>query len=70
MTRRELRDEVITLLIAGHETVASALTWTFYLLAQHPPAWERLRTEVQSVLGGRLPTDRRSTAPGVHRAGL
>jgi len=55
MSRRELRDEVITLLIAGHETVASALTWTFYLLARHPQAWQTFQREVQTVLGGRLP---------------
>jgi cytochrome P450 len=56
MSRLEVRDEVITLLIAGHETVASALTWTYFLLARHPQAGDRLRSEVQAVLGGRLPT--------------
>ena len=56
LSRIQLRDEVITLLIAGHETVASALTWTFYLLAEHRPAWEELHAEVQRVLGGRPPT--------------
>jgi len=55
MTRRELRDEVITLLIAGHETVASSLTWTWYLLARNPSVWQKLRDEVQVQLGGRMP---------------
>jgi cytochrome P450 len=56
MSRQQLRDEVITLLIAGHETVASALTWTFYLLARYPAAAEAMRSEAQQVLGGRNPT--------------
>ena len=55
MSRMQLRDEVITLLIAGHETVASALTWTFYLLAKVPEAAAALQAEVRHVLGGRLP---------------
>ena len=55
MTDRQLRDEVITLLIAGHETVASALIWTWYLLSQNPPAADRLRLELAQVVGGRVP---------------
>ncbi|MCC6215901.1 MAG: cytochrome P450 [Polyangiaceae bacterium] len=55
MSDVELRDEILTLLIAGHETVASALTWTWLLLAQHPDAWERLRAEVCATLGDRPP---------------
>ena len=54
----EIRDEIITLLIAGHETVASALTWTWYLLAQHPDAWERMRAEVMRLPQERLPAYR------------
>ena len=56
LTDRQLRDEMITLLIAGHETVASALTWTWYLLATHPESDARLHDEVAQVLGGALPT--------------
>jgi cytochrome P450 len=55
MTDRQLRDEVITLLLAGHETTANALTWTWYLLSQHPQAAERLRQELAGVLAGRPP---------------
>ncbi len=56
MTDRQLRDEVMTLLIAGHETVASALAWTWHLLGQHPGVEAQLHAELASVLGGRTPT--------------
>ena len=56
MSDRKVRDEVITLLIAGYETVASALIWTFYLLARHPLETGRLRAELDQALDGRLPT--------------
>jgi cytochrome P450 len=56
MSDRQLRNETITFLLAGHETTANALTWTFYLLSQHPGVAARLRDEVTSVLGGRAPT--------------
>lgn len=56
MGDRQLRDEVLTLLLAGHETTAAALTWTWYLLAQHPEVERRLHAELDTVLGGRLPT--------------
>jgi cytochrome P450 len=52
----ELRNEVMTLIFAGHETTASALSWTFWLLAQNPAAARRLREEVAEVLGDRVPT--------------
>ena len=55
MTDRQLRDEVMTLLLAGHETTANALTWTFVLLAQNPDADARLARELAAVLGGRSP---------------
>ena len=56
MSDRQLRDEVITLLSAGHETTATTLAWTWYLLARHPEIESRLAAELQSVLGGRAPT--------------
>jgi cytochrome P450 len=56
MSDKQLRDEIMTLLVAGHETVANALAWCWYLLAQHPEAEERLHTEMDQVLAGRTPT--------------
>lgn len=55
MTDRQLRDEVITFLLAGHETTANALSWTWYLLARHPEHARRLREELDAVLDGRPP---------------
>jgi cytochrome P450 len=55
MSDQQLRDEVITLLLAGHETTALNLSWTWYLLAQHPEVEEKLHAELDTVLGGRLP---------------
>ena len=49
----EVRNEAITLIVAGHETVATALTWTFYLLGQHPADAERMRAEALGALGDR-----------------
>jgi cytochrome P450 len=56
MTARQLRDEVMTFLLAGHETTAVALTWTWYLLSQHPDVAARLHREVTAALGSRQPT--------------
>lgn len=56
MSDEQVRDEAMTLLLAGHETTANALAWTWYLLAQHPEAEERLHAEVDAVLGDRAPT--------------
>ena len=56
MSDRQLHDEVITLLIAGHETTAVALTWAWHLLAAHPDAESQLHAELDAVLGGRVPT--------------
>jgi len=55
MSARQLRDEVMTIYIAGHETTAVALSWAWYLLAQHPDADAQLAEEVRDVLGGRAP---------------
>jgi cytochrome P450 len=56
MSDRQLRDELVTLFLAGHETTAVALSFCFYLLARHPETDARLTTELNEVLGGRLPT--------------
>jgi cytochrome P450 len=56
LSDHEVRDEAITLFLAGYETTANALTWTWYLLAQHPEIYTRLRAEVDQVLAGRTPT--------------
>ncbi|WLQ45093.1 cytochrome P450 [Streptomyces laculatispora] len=50
-----MRDELITLLLAGHDTTASTLNWTLYLLDRHPEVGDRVRAEVDEVLGDRLP---------------
>ncbi len=56
MTDKQLRDEAVTIVLAGHETTANALAWTWYLLSQHPEVEARLHEELARVLGGRLPT--------------
>jgi cytochrome P450 len=56
MTDQQLRDELMTIFLAGHETTALALTWAWYLLAQNPEAEAKLAAELDEVLGGRAPT--------------
>jgi len=56
MTDVQVRDEALTLFIAGHETTANALTWTWYLISQNPEAEAAFHSELDRVLGGRLPT--------------
>ena len=56
MTDRQVRDEAMTLFLAGHETTALALSWTWYLLAGHPEVEEKLQAEMDAVLAGRVPT--------------
>ncbi len=56
MSDRQLRDEVITIFLAGYETVANALTWTWYLLAENPAAAKQMEQEVDSVLDGKPAT--------------
>jgi cytochrome P450 len=56
MTDKQLRDELLTLMLAGHETTANGLTWALYLLSQHPQAEARLHAELDAVLGDRPPT--------------
>jgi cytochrome P450 len=56
MTDQQLRDEVITLFLAGHETTANALSWTWYLLSKFPDVERKLYQELNQVLEGRVPT--------------
>lgn len=55
MADKQVRDEAMTVMLAGHETTANALAWSFYLLARHPKIRERLEQELDDVLGGRIP---------------
>ena len=55
MSDAQLRDEVMTLFLAGHETTALALSWSWYLLASHPEAEKKFHAELDEVLGGRTP---------------
>lgn len=56
MGDQQVRDEALTLFLAGHETTANALTWTWYLLGQNPQAEARLHAELATILAGRLPS--------------
>src|SRR5262249_44986071 len=54
MNDKQLRDEILTIFLAGHETTANALSWCWYLLAQHPEVEARLHDELDRVLGARI----------------
>jgi cytochrome P450 len=56
MDDHQLHDEILTFMLAGHETTSNALSWTFYLLSQHPDVEQRLHQELHDILGGRAPT--------------
>jgi cytochrome P450 len=56
MTTQQLRDEALTLFLAGHETTASTVSWTWWLLAQNPRVEQKFHAELEAVLAGRLPT--------------
>lgn len=56
MTPSEVRDEVVTIFLAGHETTAAAMAWVWYVLSRHPAVEARLHEELDRVLGGRAPT--------------
>jgi cytochrome P450 len=56
MTDLQIRDEILTLFLAGHETTANALAWTWYLLAKHPESEQAFFEELDRVLGGRAPS--------------
>jgi cytochrome P450 len=56
MDDRQIRDEVMSIFLAGYESTAAALAWAWYLLSQHPAVEEKLMAELDAVLGGRVPT--------------
>lgn len=56
MSDQQVRDEAVTLILAGHETTANALAWTWYLLSQNPDVEQKLHAELGEVLGGRAPS--------------
>ena len=70
MSDEQLRDEVMTLFLAGHETTANALTWTWYLLSQNPEVEARMHAEIDSVLQGKLPTVDDGRAIDLHGDGV
>lgn len=55
MTRQQVRDELASLIAAGHETTTNTIAWTFYLLSEHPTVLKKVLTELQTVLAGRDP---------------
>ena len=69
MTDKELIDEVLTLIVAGHETTAAALTWTWYLVSRHPEAAEQLQAEVDRT-DARCTGTRRRRSPVLHPPGV
>ena len=69
MSDEQLRDEVLTIFLAGYETVANALTWTWMLLGQNPEAEARMHAEIDAVLGGTSADSRRPAAAEIHRDG-
>ncbi len=56
MSDEQVRDEALTLFLAGHETTANAMTWTFYLLSQNPEKAAKLHTELDEILNGKTPS--------------
>jgi cytochrome P450 len=56
LSNKQIRDEVLAMFLAGHETTATAITWTWYLLAQHPVITAKVYAEIDSVLQGQTPT--------------
>ena len=56
LTDQEVRDEALTLLVSGHETMASALSWTWFLLSRHPAVRDELRASLRSAVGSGAPT--------------
>jgi cytochrome P450 len=56
MTTKQLKDEAVTMFIAGHETTATALTWTWHMLIKHPRVMDKVKQELKVVLNGRSPS--------------
>ena len=69
MDDNQLRDEVRTIFLAGHETTANALTWTWYLLARNPAAAKKLRAELAHVLGRSVADRFRPSAATLYKDG-
>ena len=67
MSDKEMIDEVLTLIVAGHETTAAALTWTWYLISQHPDAARRLEDEADRVTDGQLGLDAAESLSYTHQ---
>ena len=67
MTDEQIRDECLTLFLAGHETTANALTWTFYLLSQNPEAKRKFHAELDEVLGNKSLTPEDYPRSEIHR---
>jgi enediyne biosynthesis protein E7 len=67
MSDKELIDEVLTLIVAGHETTAAALTWSWYLISQHPAAAEQLQSEADHTAGGTLGLDAAESLTFTHQ---
>ncbi len=70
MTDQQLRDEVVTLFLAGHETTAVALTWAFTLISTYPWVEQKLHAEIDEVLQGRTPTTRRLRPVDIYTPGI
>ena len=69
MTAKEVRDQVVTIFMAGHETTAQTMAWTWYLLSQHPAVEAKLHAELAAVLGRRTPRQRRPRQSALHAHG-
>ncbi len=57
LQNKQIRDEIFTMFLAGHETTANALAWSFYLLSKHPDVERKLHEELDQVLGGKIPAE-------------
>ena len=69
-TDKQLRDDLMTMLIAGHETTAAVLTWALYCLAQHPDELQAIRREVDAAVGDAAPGEHHSACRRCGRPAL